>query len=153
MLGYTRTPSLELVATPIDKWLDSILDEEVLPEAIQTVRDFHANVKIGIDRERLQRCIINLVGNGVQAIEQAGMARGEGRLVVSTAIVNGYVEIVIEDNGVGIPSENIEKIFEPLFSTKNFGIGLGVPIARQVIEQHGGAMAYQSEPERLQGQF
>ena len=146
LLGYTRTPSLELVATHIDKWLDSILNEEVLPEAIQVVRDFHADVKIDMDRERLQRCIINIVANSVQAIEQAGKARGEGRLVVSTAIVSGYVEIVIEDNGVGIPFENIEKIFEPLFSTKNFGVGLGVPIARQVIEQHGGAMTYQSEP-------
>ena len=48
------------------------------------------------------------------------------------------IEIIVKDNGAGIPSDIIEKIFEPLYSTKNFGVGLGLPVVIQIMQQHGG---------------
>ncbi|MDH5411779.1 MAG: ATP-binding protein, partial [Alphaproteobacteria bacterium] len=55
-------------------------------------------------------------------------------------LANGRLEITVSDNGMGIPEDLREKIFEPLFSTKNFGVGLGLPTVKQIMKQHGGGV-------------
>jgi len=52
--------------------------------------------------------------------------------------VNGQLALCIADNGPGIPEDIRERIFDPLFSTKSFGVGLGLPLVRQIVDQHGG---------------
>ena len=58
------------------------------------------------------------------------------------------LEIVFHDNGPGIPAEVLSKIFEPLYSTKSFGVGLGLPTVRQIMEQHNGGIDITSEPDQ-----
>jgi signal transduction histidine kinase len=55
------------------------------------------------------------------------------------------VVLTVADTGPGIPPENLERIFDPLFSTKSFGTGLGLPIVKQIVEQHGGTIRIDSE--------
>ncbi|MCH8997656.1 MAG: ATP-binding protein, partial [Proteobacteria bacterium] len=55
------------------------------------------------------------------------------------------IEIVIEDNGPGIPADVLPRIFEPLYSTRGFGMGLGLPVARQIMELHGGGIEIETE--------
>ena len=54
--------------------------------------------------------------------------------------------ISVADNGAGMPPEVLEKVFEPLFSTKAFGVGLGLPLVKRIVEQHGGSITVSSEP-------
>jgi signal transduction histidine kinase len=54
--------------------------------------------------------------------------------------------LTISDKGEGVPQENLSKIFEPFFSTKEAGLGLGLPLTRRVIEEHGGRVDFKSEP-------
>jgi len=67
---------------------------------------------------------------------------------VSTCTLDAGYALAIEDNGPGIPQSVLPHVFEPLFSTKSFGTGLGLPTVRQIIEQHGGTIAIESESGR-----
>ncbi|MGH6928126.1 MAG: ATP-binding protein, partial [Dongiaceae bacterium] len=65
---------------------------------------------------------------------------GERRVTVGTALASDAVTLSIADSGPGIAPEVLPRIFEPLFTTKSFGVGLGLPLVRQIIEQHGGTV-------------
>ena len=65
----------------------------------------------------------------------------EHHLIVKTAVVGSQIEITMQDTGTGIPGEDLLKIFEPLYSTKGFGVGLGLALAKQVIGQHKGKIS------------
>ena len=85
---------------------------------------------------------MNLVNNAAQAMENGG---GSGKtLRIETARDDAEIKIVIADQGAGIAPEHMEKIFEPLFSTKGFGVGLGVPIIKDIVDAHGGRLHFES---------
>jgi signal transduction histidine kinase len=89
------------------------------------------------DRGALQQAILNLVFNGIEAIDCA-----EERCVsISTHGTGDAIEIEIADTGCGIPFEHRGKLFEPQFTTKSYGSGLGLGIAREIIVQHGGSIS------------
>jgi signal transduction histidine kinase len=62
--------------------------------------------------------------------------------------LNAWLEVIFEDTGSGMPPDVYERIFEPLYSTKGFGAGLGLPVVKQIMEQHGGGIEIESEPGR-----
>ena len=88
--------------------------------------------------------VINLVENAAQAMAETAAERDK-RLTVRTAIAEGALVLTIEDTGPGIPPENLSRIFEPLFSTKSFGTGLGLPTVKQIVSQHDGIISVDSE--------
>lgn len=69
----------------------------------------------------------------------------EPTLFVRTRHAKGRVELIFEDTGPGIPPDLSTKIFEPMFSTKGFGVGLGLPVVSQIMEQHDGGIEIESE--------
>jgi signal transduction histidine kinase len=108
------------------------------------------------DPALLKQALLNLMINAAQAMEGA---RGDGRpaggndeLIIRTerAKVHGADELIIHviDTGPGIPPDKADKVFQPYFSTKKSGTGLGLPTARRIIEEHGGALTVHSEPGR-----
>lgn len=143
LLDYTRIKALHRAAVAPDAWLDELLSEQRLPADITLERKFAADCTLEIDAEQMRRVVINLVENAAQAIPDTS---GERRITVSTALVGESFEMAVEDTGSGIPSDVLPKVFEPLFSTKSFGTGLGLPVVKQIIEQHGGSIAIASEP-------
>ena len=149
LLDFTRQTPLALEETTFDDWIDQVLDEQKVPDTISLRRDFQTEgTRLSFDKERLRRVMINLVGNACEAMkEQAetGGYHGEYVLDVSTRTTDDKLEVMVRDTGPGIEPDKLEKIFEPLFSTKSFGVGLGLPIVRQIIEQHGGAIEVSSE--------
>src|SRR5213593_861799 len=95
---------------------------------------------MAIDRTLLRQSILNLVKNGLEAL-----GRG-GKLTVSTRRVDDHVEIDVRDTGPGISPEVSKRLFEQFFTTKPQGTGLGLYISRQIIEEHGGTLRWESAP-------
>jgi len=82
----------------------------------------------------------NLLNNAVQALD------GQGEIDVSVSSDSEFVTIKIRDSGSGIPDEYLDKIFEPMFTTKKTGTGLGLVICKSIVEQHGGSISVSNKP-------
>jgi two-component system nitrogen regulation sensor histidine kinase NtrY len=95
------------------------------------------------DRRLLGRAVLNLVENALQAVGDAG------RIQVGLATSEGgqRVELTVTDSGPGIDPALVERVFEPFFSTKSGGSGLGLPLVRKIAEDHGGGVALARLPE------
>jgi len=100
-------------------------------------------VTIKFDRTQLIRVITNLVKNSIQAIDQKQPA--EPRIEVHVAAKGTLVAITVEDNGIGVAQENKELIFEPKFTTKNSGMGLGLAMVKNIVETYNGTISFTSE--------
>lgn len=142
LLNFTRQRQLKLEPTKIDPWLEEALGEQTIPEQITCIKELNSGVEISCDRERLLRAFTNAIDNAVSAM-QDGNPPGN-RLTVRTLAAGHRVEIRVSDEGVGIPEDIRGKIFEPLFSTKTFGFGLGLPVVKTVLEEHGGGVDIRS---------
>ena len=99
-------------------------------------------MRLSFDPERMRRVIINLIDNAAQAMAE----KEPGSVTVRTRADGGAFQLTVEDTGAGIPRDVLSKVFEPLFSTKSFGTGLGLPTVKQIVEQHGGTVEIESEP-------
>ena len=145
LLDFTRITKLETKDTDIDAWLEEILKEQVFPEEIQLeFRPGLNGLVLSVDANRLRRVIINVVENAVHAMQGIVLKDGP-RMLIETSQKNNRIEITVKDNGCGIPDELMDKIFEPLFSTKGFGVGLGMPTVKQIMQQHNGGIEIHSE--------
>jgi signal transduction histidine kinase len=142
LLDYTNDQALHPRLTELDAWLEALLDELTLPQDVVCSRELKAGVSVSIDRERLHVAVVNVVKNALDALqEQEGPDKS---LAISTRVVAERVEMCFSDNGPGIPGDVLPRVFEPLFSTKGFGVGLGLPIAKNIMEQHRGGVNVQS---------
>jgi signal transduction histidine kinase len=147
MLDFTRVRDLRCTVVEADKWIEEILTDQRLPDGVTLVHALNApGSDLNVDTERMRRVINNLVENAAQAI--AGVAGGlpERTITVGTRVSSGAIEITIADTGPGIAADVMPKIFEPLFTTKSFGTGLGLPMVKQIVEQHGGTVEITSKP-------
>ena len=94
------------------------------------------------DSKQIQQVLVNLFTNAAQAME----ARG-GTLLVNIHPCPGGVSLEVHDSGVGIPGENLPRVFDPFFSTKEGGNGLGLSVSYSIIQAHGGEMTVRSTPD------
>jgi len=141
LLDYTRARDLRLTVRGLDEWVRELAAELTPPPGGTIDLDLRAegsNVKL--DPDRFRRVIINLVDNAVQAIGEANADGKRPRVTLRTRALEHAVELEIEDNGPGIRPDVLAKVFEPLFSTKSFGTGLGLPTVKQIVEQHAGSV-------------
>ena len=99
---------------------------------------------ITVDKEQIKQVILNLLMNAIQSMPGGGELSISGRFSK-----DGYwVELTVQDSGVGIPPEDVDKLFDPFFSTKEGGIGLGLSIAHRIIDQHHGKIEVESNSGR-----
>jgi signal transduction histidine kinase len=138
LLAYTRVRDMHLERVTIDDWLTDLVVDEDVPDTISVVLDCQSEATVSIDRERLRRAVLNLLQNACQAFTESEHECTQPTVAISTRVVDGRLAIHVTDNGPGIPEDIRERIFDPLFSTKSFGVGLGLPLVRQIVEQHGG---------------
>lgn len=138
LLDFSRKKKPSFAPTNLNQIIEEALSKVQIPERVQVVKRLADLPTVVADGEQLQSVLINLFYNGIQAMP-------EGKtLTVSTDRVNGSVKVTVSDTGVGIPQENLEKIFEPLFTTKSRGIGLGLSVTKRFIENHGGTIIAES---------
>lgn len=142
-LSYSRPPKLQLDSISIHKVVEDslrIVEAQAAEQNIEVSFQEETNLPdIKGDAEFLRSVFNNLFINAVQAMEATG-----GKLDIKISAESEYVRVDIEDTGGGIPAENIEKIFEPYFSTKETGTGLGLAIVKKVIDDHSGEITVES---------
>jgi signal transduction histidine kinase len=99
---------------------------------------------IFVDKEQMKQVFMNLILNAIQSIEGGGLVEISSRLFVSSDS-HKFVQIRVYDSGIGIPEKDIENIFNPFFTTKKGGSGLGLSISHQIVQEHAGYMAVESK--------
>jgi PAS domain S-box-containing protein len=150
LLEYTQPRHLTRTVTELDRWLKHALSGLAMPAGITLATDLGAGGMVAIDGEQLTQVINRVIENAVGALTSPAWHPAEQhprRITVASAVAGPHVRLTIADTGPGIPADVLPRVFEPLFTTRNFGAGLGLPITRQIIEQHGGTIDIASSPE------
>ena len=143
LLDFARAQGLDARPVAVDAWLPDVLADIELREGVDLEATPGApGVTVAFDAERVRRAVVNLVENARDAI--SGNGSGIGRIRVATRPARAGVEIEVADTGPGIPDAQLERVREPLFSTKTFGFGLGIPIVDRVAEEHGGRLGIET---------
>lgn len=145
LLNLARITPPQRQATPVADIVDAQLARVTIPPTIRLERGLDAALKpVGVDPVQIGQIVFNLLTNAVQAMGDAG-----GTLrIAAAANGNREIHLTVSDTGPGITPENIGKIFEPLFTTKARGIGLGLAVSRALAQSNGGDMRVESEPGR-----
>jgi two-component system sensor histidine kinase HydH len=144
ILNYARPVTLapkKVDLNEVAKDVVQLLSTEVSAHNIETRLDLNnAPVTGMLDEASIRSATLNLMLNAVQAMSTGG------RLTISTGTNDGNLWMTIRDTGAGMTPEQIKQIFEPFNTTKSRGLGLGMPYAQKVIQQHGGQIVVESRP-------
>lgn len=143
LLNCARPAKLNLQPYDIHKVLKDVLESaktKLNLQKIKVTKNFTSKLPVlKIDREQIERAFLNLIINAIEA-----MPRG-GNLTISTELNGNFFRVKIHDTGKGIPEKDIIKIFDPFFSTKLQGVGLGLSICYGIIVSHGGTIEVESK--------
>ena len=148
LLDFARSKTLSAQLRNLDDWLISLLKEQLPALPAEITIEFHpglGDTETAFDPDSLSRAIINFLTNASEAmVGKGGDAPAKPttnpKIIISTRRTERGTEISVKDNGPGISAENLEKIRDPLFTTKAYGVGLGLPAIENIFEQHKGGL-------------
>ena len=146
-LDFARPQHLKLnngdLATMLDRVIDRFDREKSgAASSISVYKNYSPDIPpVAFDEELLERVISNLIMNAAQASPPGGVVTVKTRLDD-----DGTVEIAVIDRGSGIDPKNLESIFNPFFTTKSDGVGLGLAICSKIVDEHGGQITVESSP-------
>jgi len=150
LLEIARTRQANQQEVGVSSVIEKALEKFDIPENIELNNDIPGDIPpIFVDPGQIEQVFYNLINNALQAMPASEVESGE--LIISAKpkrkVKEGKegVEVSFSDTGVGIPEENMKKLFEPLFTTKARGIGLGLSICKNLVENNGGEITVQSE--------
>jgi PAS domain S-box-containing protein len=132
LLEYSRGIQLELTQTDAKSIIRDSLMSMKIPRGIRVVDSTETEPKIELDVDRMRQVSVNLIRNAVDAMPKGGTLR------IASQESKGNLELSITDTGVGITNETMEDLWVPLRTTKAKGMGLGLPVAKRLVEAHGG---------------
>ena len=140
LLDFARPKTATLQNVHINEVIEESLGRVTVPENVEVVKRLDETLPIILaDPGQLGQVFTNIILNAIQAMPEGG------QLVLKSAVPSrGWAAVSFTDTGAGISEENLEKLFEPLFTTKAKGIGLGLAICRTMVETHGGTIEVQS---------
>jgi two-component system sensor histidine kinase HydH len=137
---YARPVGAEQVETSLPDLVRATLSNVKIPENVEVA----VNVQSGLSNVKLdpvlfKRVLTNLILNAIQAMPKGG------RLTIAGSREDGSLIVAVQDNGLGIARENLERVFAPFFTTKAQGQGLGLAVCKRLVEAQGGTIAVSSE--------
>jgi two-component system sensor histidine kinase HydH len=121
-----------------------LLRPQIEKQRIVVEKEFQALPMIQMDPEQMKQAMLNLLLNAIQAMPEGGQLTLKGQ----NSKDGQWIHLSIEDSGMGISPEDIDKLFDPFFSTKEGGIGLGLSITHRIIDQHHGKIEVENAPEK-----
>jgi PAS domain S-box-containing protein len=134
---YDRVPIFDLIENIVESITEKCQDKISINKNIEKLKGLF----VECDPTQIKEVIINILNNAMDAL-----VHKEGEIKVSAENQDNHVEIVVKDNGVGIDKNVLKKVYDPFFTTKVKGTGLGLLVVRQVLEFHGGSVNIESEP-------
>jgi len=140
---FARLPAPNPAMEPLERLLDEVLELFASNPGLTIVRRSGDVPPVHIDRDQISRVFKNIVGNAIDAMTAAQTRE----LHVDTAIVDGYAEIRFADTGSGFSGDAERRVFEPYFTTKSHGMGLGMAISYRMVAEHGGEIVAENRPE------
>jgi two-component system, NtrC family, sensor kinase len=148
LLNYTRPVKIDKNPSDLIELINEVIEHfQHLPDAQNAQLNVIAGDKIpamNMDRNKMKQVLVNLLENGIQH------AKEDPRIDIFLQYLSladpPEVSLVIKDNGTGITTDNLTKVFDPFFTTRQKGTGLGLSIVRKVIHDHGGRIAIESHP-------
>lgn len=143
-LSLAKAQKLNLAVTNMNAFLDEVTnlaEVEAGEKNVHLTRSIDKLPEMKIDRDEMKKAVLNIMLNGIQA------APSSGSLTVRSYLDDSQANVVLEitDSGAGIPKEDLSKIFQPYFSTKEKGTGLGLSIAHRIISDHKGRIVVKSQ--------
>lgn len=139
VLGYVRSSPLKLISVSLSELIQNCIKKINLPDNIK-LKFIENDLQIKCDPIKLEAVIINLIVNAIQEIPNGG------NIEIRSFENDEFVVIEFVDSGEGISNENIDKVFEPLFTTKQKGTGLGLASCKNIVEQHLGKISVKNNP-------
>ncbi|MDZ4231040.1 MAG: ATP-binding protein [Dehalococcoidales bacterium] len=140
LLGFPRVGKPAISPACIDRVIEDALSRISVNENIALVKNLDPDLpEVEIDTDQIRQVLVNILMNAVQAMP------GGGKITVAALQRDGFLEVKIGDTGCGIPGEVIGKIFDPLFTTRAKGIGLGLAVSKAIVERHDGYIEVESE--------
>jgi len=144
LLNLSRSKPAEGQRVVLSEVVLRVLERYEVPQGVEVEVDVPKGLaEVFVEPHHVEHVLMNLVANGCQAMEEGG-----GVLGVSAEEVEGGVELRVTDSGCGIRGEDIGKVFEPLYTTKARGIGLGLAVSKNLVEVNGGRIEVESEEGR-----
>ena len=138
--NFAKMPLPMLKAFALEPWVRDTIEMTGLPANIRVMVDCPASVPNALaDAEQMRIVLSNLVRNARDAMPNGG------RLTISACDGEGHIELLVADTGHGIPPEDLPRVMEPLYTTKARGIGLGLAIARAIVDKNEAQLSVQSE--------
>ena len=136
---FATLPKTQLEKTDIVEATKKVV--EIFEQNNITLETSDENIFVKLDKEQWIRVMTNLIKNSIQSIPHDRESNIQVKIIESTK----KVKIIVSDNGLGVSNKNREKIFEPKFTTKSDGMGLGLGIVRSIINSHRGKISYKSK--------
>jgi len=138
LLDFVSSKKPRFTKVNLHRIINEVLSSFKITNNVIIVKKFGKISEITADPSRLRRVFYNLIENALQAMPNGG------KLTIETVKAGDFVKISISDTGVGIPIENMQKIFTPFFTTKSKGIGMGLAVCKKLIEEHKGVIEVKS---------
>jgi signal transduction histidine kinase len=149
LLRYARDEALQLETLDIAYVVESALETfraRVNRDSVRIDRDLDAAGFVRGDGEKLRRVVINLIANGLDAMSDAGTTDPVLRISAGENLAGTEAWVRVRDNGPGMDAETRRQIFDPFYTTKDEGTGLGLALSKKLVEAHAGSLEVESEP-------
>jgi PAS domain S-box-containing protein len=139
LLDFASKSLPEKIEQNINELVQASLTASNIPKNIKIITNFAEKSVVSVDEKQLKRVFFNLIKNAVQSMSNGG------KLTITTIETKDKIIITFTDTGQGISETDMANIFKPFFTTKSKGMGLGLPICKNIVERHGGIIDFESK--------